>query len=191
MLRLCHGLDRFSVDLDFWMVETDRIEDKLKALKTFLSQFYFLKDAANKFYTMIFEIGSPTYSRSLKIEIRKHQRTTPRTEQTIAYTPHSGRQVLLRSITLEDMMHLKTAAFLDRREIRDVFDMEFLVRRGIRPVGEAETLNEILAGIEAFSRLDYGTKLGSLLVLEKRRYYRTNNFTILKGAIQDELDYRL
>lgn len=24
MLRLCHGLDRYSVDLDFWMIDQDQ-----------------------------------------------------------------------------------------------------------------------------------------------------------------------
>ena len=82
------------------------------------------------------------------------------------------------------MMNLKTAAFIDRREIRDVYDMEFLVTRGIGPVADKKTCSEVLRGIRSFSKNDYSVKLGSLLEPEKRAYYREHNFKILKAAIE-------
>jgi hypothetical protein len=81
-------------------------------------------------------------------------------------------------------MSSKIAAFLDRGEIRDVFDMEFLVKKGIRPEGEPEILKEILNGIDALSPKDYSVKLGSLLPAERRSYYQQKNFVILKAAIE-------
>ncbi|MFH1627392.1 MAG: nucleotidyl transferase AbiEii/AbiGii toxin family protein [Pseudomonadota bacterium] len=186
MLRLCHGLDRYSVDLDFWLIDQDQGKSVFGELNTFLSTFYTIKDAAEKFYTILFELRSPEYRRSLKIEIRKeHER--PETEQAIAYSPHSTRQVLLQVVTLREMMALKTSALLDRGEIRDVYDMEFLVKRGIPPVSDREILHEVLRRINSFSKRDYSVKLGSLLEVEKRQYYREHNFRILQTAIQDSL----
>jgi predicted nucleotidyltransferase component of viral defense system len=183
MLRLCHGLDRFSVDLDFWMTKPEEGERIFKDLGAFLSKFYSLKDEANKFYTLIFELRSPNYPRSLKIEIRKESRK-PETEQAIAYSPYSLRQVLLCTVTLPEMMAQKTAAFLDRGEIRDAYDMEFLVTRGIAPVRDRGIVDEVLRRIQGFTQRDYAVKLGSLLESGKRQYYREHHFRILMAALQ-------
>ena len=40
-------------------------------------------------------------------------------------------QVFLKVVSLEEMMKAKIAAFLERKEIRDVFDIEFLLKKGI------------------------------------------------------------
>ena len=183
MLRLCHGLERFSVDLDFWLVRPQEAQSLFTALQIHLSRFYQLKDAADKFHTILFELRSPAYPRSLKIEIRKEVKKI-QTEQAIAFSPLSTRQVLLHTVSLRDMMSSKIAAFLDRGEIRDAFDMEFLVRKGIRPEGEPEILKEILNGIDALSPKDYSVKLGSLLPAERRSYYQQKNFVILKAAVE-------
>lgn len=187
MLRLCHGLDRFSVDLDFWMADPKKASSVFAELRTYLSRHYSVKDAAEKFYSLVFEVRSPSYPQSLKIEIRKQPRKVE-TEQAIAYSPFSTTQVLLRVVTLKEMMVLKTDAFLNRAEIRDVFDMEFLVKRGVPPVDDRSLLLETKQRIQSFSNKDYAVKLGSLLDPEKRRYYREHNFRILLAAIQTRLD---
>ena len=186
MLRLCHGLDRYSVDLDFWMRDPAKGRNLLQQLSLFLSKGYLLKDAAEKFHTLLVEFRSPAYPRSLKIEIRKKDGEFA-TESAIAYSPHSTRQVLVQVPTLREMMASKTAALLDRGEIRDAYDMEFLVKRGIPPVGGKETLADIMGRIESLSPRDYSVKLGSLIEPSKRRYYREHNFRILKDAIQDRI----
>ena len=71
MLRLCHGLNRFSIDLDFWVVKELNFSEFYNKLKNYLTEEYNIKDAMNKFYTILFEIKSKNYPRSLKIEIRK------------------------------------------------------------------------------------------------------------------------
>lgn len=182
MLRLCHGLDRYSVDLDFWLRDPEQGKDLLAQLSASLSRYYLLKDVAEKFHTLIVELRSPTYPRSLKIEIRKKVEEF-NTESAIAHSPHSTRQVLVEVPTLGEMMASKAAAFLDRGEIRDAYDMEFLVKRGIHPVGGKEPLAKILRRIESLSKRDYSVKLGSLIESSKRKHYRDQNFRILKEAI--------
>lgn len=187
MLRLCYGLNRFSVDLDFWITRRVERNKLFKDLKEALEQSYQVKDCVNKFYTMLFEIKSRDYPRSLKIEIRKETRKIT-AEKAIAYSRHSNIQVFLNTVSLNDMMKSKISAFLDRREIRDVFDMEFLFKRGIELDAPAAVLGRLLKGIDSLTKKDYAVKLGSLLEQNERQYYIRQNFKLLKGAIKDKIE---
>jgi len=190
MLRLCHDLDRFSVDLDFWIVKNSCQKSLFTDLHSYLSQFYPVKDSAEKFYTILLELKSPEYPRSLKLEIRKKIQAFTM-EHAIAYSRHSNTQVYLRTISLKDMMASKIAAFLDRKEIRDVYDIEFLLKRGIALDAKGEDLQQILKNIDSFTRRDYTIKLSSLIEETQRKYYVTENFKILKATIGQQLELRL
>ncbi|MBU4472856.1 MAG: nucleotidyl transferase AbiEii/AbiGii toxin family protein [Candidatus Omnitrophica bacterium] len=186
MLRLCFGLDRFSIDLDFWIIKNLDVNKLFKDLKEYLSGNYTIKDCANKFYTLLFEIKSKGYPRSLKIEIRKETKKI-KTEQAIAYSKYSNRQVLLRAVSLEDMMREKINAFLNRQEIRDVFDIEFLLKKGIPLESSSEILQKLLKKINSLDKRDYTVKLGSILEEDKRKYYISENFKIVKLAIEEKI----
>ncbi|MEW6009107.1 MAG: nucleotidyl transferase AbiEii/AbiGii toxin family protein [Candidatus Omnitrophota bacterium] len=186
MLRLCFGLERFSVDLDFWVIKKVNFAKLFKDLKEFLAGNYAIKDSAHKFYTLLFEIKSRDYPRSLKLEIRKEKKKI-RTEPAIAYSKYSNMQVLLRVVSLKDMMREKINAFLDRRQIRDVFDIEFLLKKGIGLDVDSDTLQKLLDRVESLGKKDYTTKLGSILEEEKRKYYIAENFKILKLAIRGKI----
>ncbi|MBU4346020.1 MAG: nucleotidyl transferase AbiEii/AbiGii toxin family protein [Candidatus Omnitrophica bacterium] len=186
MLRLCFGLDRFSIDLDFWIIKNLDVNKLFKDLKEYLSGNYTIKDCANKFYTLLFEIKSKGYPRSLKIEIRKETKKI-KTELAIAYSKYSNRQVLLRAVSLEDMMREKINAFLSRQEIRDVFDIEFLLKKGIPLESSSEILQKLLKKINSLDKRDYTVKLGSILEEDKRKYYISENFKIVKLAIEEKI----
>jgi predicted nucleotidyltransferase component of viral defense system len=183
MLRLCFGLNRFSVDLDFWIVNKTDINALFKGIKQCLAEYYSVRDSKNKFYTMVFEVKSIHYPRSLKIEVRKETKKVA-CEQAIAFSRYSSEQVLLNVISLREMMKLKIEAFLSRREIRDVFDIEFLFKRGIPFDAPPTTLAQVIKGIDGFTKKDYTVKLGSLLEEDQRKYYRSENFKILRSAIE-------
>ena len=179
MLRLCHGLDRYSVDLDFWLMPSDDYSQWFDALRHYLEESYGIRDAAEKFYTLILELKSPGYPRSLKLEMRKNVENVT-TEQAIAYSPFSTIQVFVRVITLHSMMRSKFDALLGRKEIRDAYDLEFLLKKGVKVKVKPEKVKQLLAIIEGFTVHEYSVKLGSLLEADRRPYYRTNNFRILK-----------
>ena len=183
MLRLCFGLNRFSVDLDFWVVNKIDRKETFRKIKECLSRSYTVKDAAEKFYTLLFEIKSPNYPRNLKVEIRKEPKKIT-TETSIAYSSNSNHQVFLRIVSLPDMMRSKIEAFLSRGEIRDAFDLEFLVKKGVRPDGPPETLEQVLKKIDSLTKNDYAVKLAPLIAPEERKYYLKENFKILKAAIR-------
>ncbi|MFH1616586.1 MAG: nucleotidyl transferase AbiEii/AbiGii toxin family protein [Planctomycetota bacterium] len=181
MLRLCHNLNRFSVDLDFWVIKELK-QGFFENMKAYLAKHYDIKDSAKKFHTILFELRSHAYPRSLKLEIRREVKKI-HVEQVIAYSKYANTQVFLKAVSLSDMMESKLEAFLDRQEIRDVFDMEFLFKKGVPLKASDDTLREVLGLINAFSRRDYTVRLGSLLEKEQREYYSAENFKILKGEL--------
>lgn len=189
MLRLCYNLKRYSVDLDFWTYRVDKIDQFFINLKDSLKMDYDLTDAQNKYYTLLFEIKKALYPRKLKIEIRK--KTEARDfQETIAYSPYSNQQVLLKSFTLGQMMKNKIEAFLERKEIRDVFDIEFLSRRGVNLSVDYEELKKIKEIIQGFKKRDYYVTLGSLLDDDSREYYKKNKFAYLLSLIDERLSYK-
>ncbi len=94
MLRLCFGLDRYSVDLDFWLLNKNGDKDFdhtawFSGLRQFLARHYEVRDAADKFHTLVIELKSPDYPRSLKLEMRKGVKMK-KTDRAIAYSRHSS-----------------------------------------------------------------------------------------------------
>jgi len=185
MLRLCHGLNRFSIDIDFWLTKKVNKNKLFIEINKYFSQFYKISDSANKLNTLLFEFKSSKYPMNLKLEIRKEIKNIE-TEQVIAYSKYSNIQVLLRVPTLDAMMSEKIDAFLERKEIKDIFDIEFLYKKGIELKESPEKLIKILDGIKLFKKNDYKVKLGSLLEKEQRKYYINENFKILKAAIKEK-----
>ena len=186
MLRLCHGLDRYSVDLDFRVIKEIEWTKYYRRMEKYLQQYYTLADSANKHFTILFELKSPQFPRALKIEIRKEAKNI-KTENCIAYSSNSNIQVLLKTVALEEMMKSKIEAFLSRKEIRDAYDMEFLLKRGILLVAENEIPNKLLAELEKLGKKDFSVKLGTLLNASTRKYYLENRFRILEMNLRDKL----
>lgn len=190
MLRLCHNLSRFSVDLDFWLYRVAEVNIFYESLKNNLTQNkdYLITDTQNKFPTLLFEIRKSSYPRKLKVEIRKEIPQADYQEK-IAYSKYSNLQVLVKAFTLEQMMLNKINALLDRREIRDAFDLEFLIRNGIALPEDQVKLRKIKEIIQSFQKRDYFVTLGSLLELQIRNYYRENGFSYLIQSINQKLSF--
>lgn len=188
MLRLCHDLNRYSVDLDFWLYRFPNIERFYDDLKDALGKEFLITDTQNKFFTLLIEIKKASYPRKLKIEIRKELKEADFQEK-IAYSRQANMQVLVKGFTLEQMMEYKTDALLERKEIRDAFDIEFLVRNGIALPEDTEKLSKMRMMIAGFKRRDYAVTLGSLLEPELRNYYNENGFSYLVQIINRKLSY--
>jgi hypothetical protein len=95
---------------------------------------------------------------------------------------------MVRTLSLQEMMSSKIETFLSRREIRDVFDIEFLLKKGIELKATKEELERLLDGINSLSKKDYSVKLGSILDSEQRKYYTKENFKILILKIKELLE---
>lgn len=183
MLRLCHELKRYSVGLDFWRIKDTAETTLFDKIKDVLQQNYDITDAQMKHFTILLEIRSGYFPKRLKIEIRKEIRDWDFQEK-IAYSRFSTKQVVLKAHTLEQTMKNKIAALLERVEIRDGFDIEFLLRQGI-PLPDLSDADKtkMIARLDGFKENDFKVKLGSILESDIRAYYIENQFDYLRQKL--------
>jgi hypothetical protein len=85
------------------------------------------------------------------------------------------------------MLKNKVTALLDRRQIRDAFDLEFLVRKGIglEDLSYREK-KQLVKKLKEFKKRDFDVKLGSILLPEFRDYYRQKRFSYLEEKLSFE-----
>ena len=183
MMRLCHDLNRYSADLDFWFIKRTPPQVFFQKASQAFARDYEITGAQVKHYTLLFELRSAAYPKRLKVEIRKQKQDCDFQEK-IAFSRFSNRQVALRAHTLAQTMRNKVAAFLDRWEIRDCFDIEFLLRRGIGlpPLSSTDVarFHKILF---TFKDNDFKVKLGSILESQSRNFYTADKFSYLKEKL--------
>ena len=183
MLRLCHELNRYSADLDFWLIKTVAIETFQNKITAHLADEYEITDSQIKHFSLVVEVRTPAYPRRLKIEIRKDIREWD-LEKSIAFSKYSNRQVLLYTHTLSQTMDNKIAALITRGEIRDAFDIEFLLRKGITlPEMTIEDKSLLKKCLKSFRENDFKVKLGSILDEEMQSYYIKNHFRYLEEKL--------
>jgi len=81
-------------------------------------------------------------------------------------------------------MKNKIEAFLSRGEIRDCFDIEFMLRRGIAiPFKDEGQSIEFQKKLSLLKDSDFKVKLGSILENDIRDYYVTQRFRFLKEKL--------
>ena len=115
--------NRYSADLDFWFATQTAQKEYFAKFKRLFENVYELTDAQIKHFTLLFELRDESYPKRLKIEIRRDM--LPMDFQLkIAFSRLAVKQILLKALTLEQSMKNKVAAFMDRGEIRDGFDIE-------------------------------------------------------------------
>ncbi len=182
MLRLCHNLNRYSTDLDFWLDLKEDSKAVYAAVKKVFSENYRMIDSANKKFTLLFEIKTLSINRSLKIEIRKEQ-TNFEWERKIAFSKYTNKQVMVKGLTLQQMMINKFEALLSRKLIRDAFDIEFLLMRGVGISSAKSDLESALQIINNFKDQEYKVTLGSILEEKDRKFYLENRFKLLKEEL--------
>ena len=188
MLRLCHNLNRFSTDIDFWLTVKSDSKKIYTKCKNSLSSSYQLTDFANKRNTLLFELKAPAVTRSLKIEIRKGQFDFG-WERKIAFSRFTNKKVMVKGLTLQQMANNKIEALTSRKLIRDAFDLEFLLMRGVDLPAEKEKLEKALMIINNFKEQEFKITLGSILEKKERKYYLENRFKFLKEELTKNINF--
>jgi predicted nucleotidyltransferase component of viral defense system len=182
MLRLCYGLNRYSVDLDLWFIKKVNVKEYFAKLKQFLKKDYEITDAQNKFYTLLVEIRKAGHGKKLKIEIRKEVKDCDYNDM-IAFSRFTTKQVALRVHAMEQCMKNKIEAALNRKEIRDCFDIEFLLRRGVSLTASRDKLTKLKSVVLGFKDSDFKVKLAAVLDAEDRAHYLKDRFTYLLSKL--------
>ena len=121
-LMFFYDLPRFSVDLDFNLIDTTKDELVYKKVRDILLKYGKIHDEAKKFFGPVFVLDYGQNERKLKVEISNRQ-----------YDNHYEIKNLLgiemRVLVKPDMFAHKLCALLDRTEItgRDIFDCWFFL----------------------------------------------------------------
>lgn len=177
------GKYKFDISsIDFEKLDFKILKREIKNYPLKTQKKYLIKDCTNKFYTLLFEIYSTNYKKNLKIEIRKEFKKL-RYEKNIAFSPYSNIQVLVNTPSLENIMKIKIESFLNRGEIRNCFDIEFLVKKGISLNIKKNVAKKVLKKIKNFKSVDYKIKLGPIIDIKERDYYVKKNFEFLTGEL--------
>lgn len=146
-LRLLHGLDRFSEDLDFNyagssegqikdLIETTRKELTREGINVFL---YENKNEGNKYYELRFE----NLLSQLNISPNKDEKLTIKFDFEPAWKGEVSETVLLNrygilvnvvSVPVNQMVVQKMAAYLNRSQTqpRDIYDIVWLIAQGAK-----------------------------------------------------------
>lgn len=120
---LFYELPRFSVDLDFDLLDPEKKEEVFQRLKEILPQFGNLIEAQEKQYTLFFLLSYKKEERGLKVEISKRIIKS-------AYALKNFLGISMLVMKEEDMVAGKLAALLTRKRFatRDMFDLWFFLK---------------------------------------------------------------
>ena len=115
-----HNLPRFSVDLDFNLINADYEDQVYDAVRTILLKYGKIHDEAKKFYGPILVLDYGAGDRKLKVEISKR-------DFGDKYVIANLLGLNIKLMAKENMFAHKLCAMLDRNEItnRDIFDCWF------------------------------------------------------------------
>ena len=121
-LMFFHNLPRFSVDLDFNLIQPDKETEVYQKMRNILLKYGEIDDEAQKFFGPILVLNYGKGERKLKVEISNRQQ-----DNHYEVKPFMGINMLV--MTVADMFANKLCALLDRNELanRDIFDCWFFM----------------------------------------------------------------
>ena len=123
-LMFFHNLPRFSVDLDFDLIETEKAEQVFTKVKNILLKYGEIHDEAQKYFGDLLALDYEHGARNLKIDIshRKYD---------IEYEIKNLLGISIKTMKISDMFALKLVALLGRKKIadRDIFDCWWFMNR--------------------------------------------------------------
>src|SRR5574344_1403967 len=123
-LMFFYDLPRFSVDLDFNLIDKKKEQIVYKKIHSILLRYGKIYDEAIKFYGSIIVLDYGFGERKLKVEISNR-------ELDNHYEIRNLLGIDIKVLTLPDMFAHKLCALLDRDEVtnRDIFDCWFFLNR--------------------------------------------------------------
>jgi predicted nucleotidyltransferase component of viral defense system len=123
-LYLFHGLDRFSVDLDFNSLKKDLAQENITSV---ITRYLNIELSINKKYTYLWVGSYEKSQQKIKIEINK--RSYPNTYET-----HDFYGYMIRTLSRESMFAHKLCAITDRKSVqnRDIYDSWYMFKHDFR-----------------------------------------------------------
>jgi len=120
---LFYELPRFSVDLDFDLLDSDKKEEVFQKLREILIQYGDIVEAYDKKYTLFFLLKYKKGERGLKVEISKRNIKSE-------YEVKNFLGISMLVMKKQDMAAAKLAALLTRKKFatRDMYDLWFFLK---------------------------------------------------------------
>lgn len=177
-LMFFYGLPRFSVDLDFNLLDSAKEKTVYEKVRKILLKYGKIFDEAMKFYGPIIVLDYSVGERKLKIEISNRQ-----------WDNHYERKNLLginmQVMVAPDMFAHKLCALLDRGELtnRDIFDSWFFMQKQT-PINKeivetrmemplADYMQKCIDHLESMSDRGILNGLGELMDEDMKKFVRT------------------
>jgi predicted nucleotidyltransferase component of viral defense system len=198
---LFYGLPRFSVDLDFDLLNPDpgnlkEVKMIYEKLSELLSKKYKITDQCLKHNTLFWAISYGNYLSHIKVEISTRNSSANRYE----LIPFYG--VSLRVMVVEDMIAHKLITVMSRKSLanRDLFDVHYflsspyateinydLIKKG---TGEEPKvfLTQLLGFISTIKPNSVLSGLGEVLTESQKDWTKAKLMIELKGLIQRQID---
>jgi len=125
-LMFFYDLPRFSVDLDFNLINEEREKDVFEKVRGILLKYGTIHDEARKFFGLLLVLDYGSGERKLKVEI-SNRRFGDR------YELKDLLGIKMKVMSAPDMLAHKLCAILDRNSVanRDIFDCWFLMNKHI------------------------------------------------------------
>ena len=120
-LMFFHSLNRFSTDLDFNLLDADKIDMVYDKVRAILTRFGTIDDEAKKYYGPVLVLNYGKGERMLKVEISTRQYPNHYEMRSLAGTE-------VRVMTLPDMFAHKLCAMGERLSPRDIYDVWFFLQ---------------------------------------------------------------
>lgn len=178
---LFYGLDRFSVDLDFDLLDTEKEDYVFERVKAILENYGKLKQVRKKRFNLFYILSydeKNINAQNVKVEINRR-------EFGSKYAVESFLGISMRVMVKEDMLAHKICAMYERigKTNRDIFDVQFFLshdwpinkkiieeRMG---VSYAEFLKKCIDALEKFDDSNVISGMGELLTEKQKALVKT------------------
>ncbi|OGQ45674.1 MAG: hypothetical protein A3H42_00035 [Deltaproteobacteria bacterium RIFCSPLOWO2_02_FULL_46_8] len=175
---LFYELNRFSVDLDFDLLQPEKENGVFEKVGKIVSRYGKIKQQWKKHFTLLYELSYSDKDRNIKVEISR--RSSGSHYEVMNYFGIS-----MKVMVREDMFSNKIAAFYERAERtnRDIFDVWFFLQHGW-PINKAlveqrtgrsfqETIAHCIKKLEIISNRTIVSGMGELLDAKQKDWAKT------------------
>jgi len=173
-----YNLDRFSMDLDFDLLDLDKEGYVFERVKTIIENYGTLKEAQKKRFNLLYVLSygdKDINAQNVKVEINRR-------EFGSKYSVESFLGISMQVMVKEDMAAHKLCAMYERigKTNRDIFDVQFFLshdwpvnkkivedRMG---VSYADFLKKCIEGLEKFDDSNILSGMGELLTEKQKSW---------------------
>ena len=175
---LFYGLDRFSVDLDFDLLDQSKEDYVFERVGSILEKYGIFREKYKKRHTLFFMISYKESLQNIKVEINRR-------DSTSRYETKNLLGISMLVMVKEDMFANKLLAMVDRigRTNRDIFDVWFFLKNNWKLNEEivkqrsgtptVDFFRKAVTIIEAMSDKNILAGMGELLNEKQKAWART------------------